>query len=81
MAKVFFPEHLRQYSQNIKELEVSAATYRELVVVLNEKFPGIEAVLLGKVAVAIDGDISHDPYLEPLTSDSEVYFLHPIEGG
>ena len=32
-------------------------------------------------AVAIDGDIVHDPWLDPLEPDSEVCFLHRIEGG
>ena len=38
-------------------------------------------VLIGKVAVAIDGDIIHDPFLDPVGPNSEVYFLHRIEGG
>ena len=48
---------------------------------LDARFPGIEAQLMGKVAVAIDGDIVHDPLLEAIEPDSEVYFLHRIEGG
>ena len=43
--------------------------------------PELPQILIGKVAVAIDGDIIHDPFLDPIRTDSEVYFLHRIEGG
>ena len=81
MARVFFPDHLMQHTANVRELEVNASSFRDLVAQLESRFPGISQVLLGKVAVAIDGDIIHDPFLDPVRSDSEVYFLHRIEGG
>jgi molybdopterin synthase sulfur carrier subunit len=81
MAKVFFPDHLTRYTAGIRELDVAASSFRELVTALDARFPGIEAQLMGKVAVAIDGDIVHDPLLEAIEPDSEVYFLHRIEGG
>ena len=81
MAKVFFPDHLTQYTAGLRELEVRAASFRDLVAQLETRFPGISNVLIGKVAVAIDGDIIHDPFLDPVGPDSEVYFLHRIEGG
>jgi hypothetical protein len=81
MAKVFFPDHLTRYTEGTRELDVTAASFRELIARLDERFPGIETQLVGKVAVAIDGDIIHDPFLEAIDRDSEVYFLHRIEGG
>jgi sulfur carrier protein ThiS len=81
MAKVFFPDHLMQHTSGVRELEVNAASFRDLVAQLELRFPGISQVLIGKVAVAIDGDIIHDPFLDPVRPDSEVYFLHRIEGG
>jgi len=81
MAKVFFPDHLTRFTQGTRELDVVAASFRELVAELDVRFPGLAEQLLGKVAVAIDGDIVHDPFLEPIGRDSEVYFLHRIEGG
>jgi hypothetical protein len=81
VAKVFFPDHLTQYTAGLRELEVRAASFRDLVAQLETRFPGISNVLIGKVAVAIDGDIIHDPFLDPVGPDSEVYFLHRIEGG
>ena len=81
MAKVFFPDHLMQHTAGVRELEANAASFRDLVLQLELRFPGITQVLIGKVAVAIDGDIIHDPFLDPIRVDSEVYFLHRIEGG
>jgi len=81
VARVFFPDHLTQHTAGVRELEVQAESFRDLVAQLEGRFPGIAAVLIGKVAVAIDGDIIHDPFLDPVRADSEVYFLHRIEGG
>ncbi len=81
MARVFFPDHLRQYTSGVAKLEVAASNFRDLVIGLAQQFPGSSEILIGKVAVAIDGDIIHDPFLDPLNADSEVYFLHRIEGG
>ena len=81
MARVLIPDHLASVITGARELEVIATTYRELVEKLDERFPGAADAILGKVAVAIDGDIIHDPWLDPLEPDSEVCFLHRIEGG
>ncbi len=81
MARVLIPDHLASVTVGVRELEVVAASYRELVEKLDERFPGAADAILGKVAVAIDGDIIHDPWLDPLEPDSEVCFLHMIEGG
>jgi len=81
VAKVFFPDHLTQYTTGIGEFDVKASNFRDLVAQLEVRFPGITSILIGKVAVAIDGDIIHDPFLDPLRPDSEVYFLHRIDGG
>jgi len=81
VAKVFFPDHLTQHTAGVRELEVLASSFRDLVEKLEVRFPGISSVLFGKVAVAIDGHIIHDPFLDPIAPESEVYFLHRIEGG
>ena len=81
MARVFFPDHLQQHTSGTREVVADAATYRDLLTVLEQRFPGITDALLGKVAVAIDGDIIHDPFLDPIRPTSEVHFLHKIEGG
>lgn len=81
MAKVFFPDHLLQHTAGVREFEVHAESFRDLVAQIELIYPGISKILIGKVAVAIDGDIIHDPFLDPVRPDSEVYFLHRIDGG
>jgi len=78
---VHFPDYLLRYTSNQHEVVVSASSYRDLVRQLDLRFPGIEEILLTKVAVAIDGQIIHDPYLDELQADSEVYFMSRLEGG
>jgi len=48
---------------------------------MDERFPGIAKHLSQKTAVAIDGEIFQDPFLESIQFDSEIYFLPMIEGG
>ena len=81
MARVFFTEDLARFMNGTRELEVNASSFRDLLIELEARFPGAEAHIVGKVAVAIDGEISHDPYLEPIGPNSEVYFLYRISGG
>ena len=80
MAKVVFPDHLLQHTQGTKEVEVQASNFRGVVRAVNERWPGIEEVLM-KTAVAIDGQIYQDAWLEPVQPDSEIFFMQRIEGG
>ena len=80
MARVVFPDHLLQHTGGERELDVPAANFRQLVKALNEKWPGIDEVLM-KTAVAIDGQIYQDAFLEPIQPGSEVFFMQRIEGG
>ena len=80
MAKVVFPDHLQSYTGGVRDIEVECTDYRGLVKVLNEKWPGIDEVL-ADTAVAIDGQIYQDAWLEPIQPSSEVFFMQRIEGG
>ena len=67
MAKVFFPDHLMQYTAGVREFEVERGELpRPGGAARSDNIPGITSVLIGKVAVAIDGDIIHDPFLDPV---------------
>jgi hypothetical protein len=48
---------------------------------LEQLFPGITDRIGAGLAVAIDGEIFQDPFLQTIRKDSEVYFLPKIEGG
>lgn len=80
MATVTFPDHLMQHTDGVRELDVECDSFRSLVRALEVKWPGIEDVL-NKTAVAIDGQIYQDAWLEKIQPNSEVFFMHRIEGG
>ena len=80
MARVVFPDHLLSVTGGVREQNVAAANVRDLLLALEEQFPGSEEVL-AKSAIAIDGQIHQDAYLEPVGPDSEVFFMLRLEGG
>ena len=80
MALVRIPPGLRHLSDGVAELRVEAHDVRRLIEVLDQRFPGL-GQRLREAAVAIDGEILNDPYLEPVDPDSEVDFLPRISGG
>lgn len=80
MAKVVFPDHLLQHTGGLQEVDILVENYRDLLVALEERWPGIRAPL-DRSAVAIDGQIYQDAFLEPINAHSEVFFLSRIEGG
>lgn len=74
------PDHLLTLTGGEREVEVSAANFRELLIALEARWPE-SSVVLGKCAAAIDGQIYQDAFLEALKPDSEVFFMQRIEGG
>jgi hypothetical protein len=80
MVRVTFPDQLSSYTNGEREVSCRADNYRDLLIELEKLFPGIGPVLEDQ-AVAIDGQIHQDAFLEPLQSDSEIFFLQKIEGG
>jgi len=71
----------RRFAGGQSEVDAEAPTVRALVVALEDRFPGIGAELRSGMAIAIDGEIHADPYLESLEGVAEVCFLPPIGGG
>ncbi len=82
MADVVLSREIaRQYTEGETRVAVEAVTMRSIVRELDERFPGIGKVLGEGMAVAIDGTIFQDFFLEEVRPDSEVCFLPAIEGG
>lgn len=82
MAIVILSSDLaRAHTKGETRFEIEAATMRSLVRALEERFPGLGPALGDGMAVAIDGQIYHDFFLEEVGPDSEVCFLPAIEGG
>ena len=80
MAKVVFPDQLLRYTDGEREVTTQATVYRDLVRELVARWPALGDPL-NRSAVAIDGQIYQDAFLEPLNPDSEVFFMARIEGG
>lgn len=74
-------EFARQFTDGETKILVEATTMRSLVRELDGRFPGIGAALGDGMAVAIDGQIFQDYFLEEVGPNSEVCFLPAIEGG
>ena len=81
MARVFLTSGLRRYTGGVEELEVDAATVRELIAELDRRFPGVGELLSSGTAVAIDGEIMSEATYEPVPEDAEVHFLPAVSGG
>ncbi|MGI9322749.1 MAG: hypothetical protein ACR2PJ_04110 [Pseudomonadales bacterium] len=80
MAKVIFSSELQQLTGE-ESVQVAAEDYRSLVNQLVANYAALDKETLMAMAVAIDGDIVHDPLLETVGADSEVHFLYKLSGG
>lgn len=80
MAVVVFSSELQKVTGD-ETARVGGKTYRDVVEQLVARYGALSREELMGMAVAIDGEIIHDPLLEPVGDGSEVHFLHKIEGG
>lgn len=80
MAKVVFPDSFVAITGGEREFETAARTYRDLVVEVKARWPELTD-MLERTAVAIDGQIYQDAFIEPIGTASEVFFMARIEGG
>ncbi len=87
MAIVFIPAQLRELTDGTAEINIAAATVREVVESLDKRFPGIKARLcIGdelspSLQVSIDDTISSRGLSAKVSPNSEVHFLPAIGGG
>ena len=82
MAQIILTSGLsNQFTSGQTELEIDADDVRTLISALDTLFPGIGDELTREMAIAIDGQIYQEPFLEKIGTNSEVYFLPRIGGG
>ena len=81
MARVVLAGTLGQFTGGETELELEAATIRQLFRQLGERYPALAPHLEDGLAVAIDGQIYQDTWLESIPADAEVHVLPQIAGG
>lgn len=82
MAKVVLPTSVgQQFAGGETEFDIDAATVRAVIRALDARHPGLGAAIEDGMAIAIDGEIFQDPFLEPVARDSELFILPKIGGG
>lgn len=83
MAVVHFSTDQRKHTGGVPTVRINAENVRALVRQLAELYPSLDAHLVetSSTAVAIDGEIIPDPWLEALTDTSEVHLVRPLAGG
>ena len=82
MAEVEIPiEVARKFTNGVTTHMVNAEDLQDIVIRLNQKFPGIKEALNNGLAVAIDSSILQDWYLEEVDEGSKIRFIPAIEGG
>jgi len=80
MARVVFPDSFVAFTEGEREYHTQADNYRDLVAELRAKWPSLSD-MLENTAVAIDGQVYQDAFLEPIDPAGEVFFMARIEGG
>ncbi len=81
MVRVVLSGNLRTFTGGETEVEIEAGNVRLLFRALGERYPDLEPHLEAGLAVAIDGQIYQDAWLEPIPPDAEVHLLPQIAGG
>jgi molybdopterin synthase sulfur carrier subunit len=72
---------VRRLTGGLTEFDVEANTVRRLITELDRRFPGLGHQIDEGMAIAIDGEIFQDAYLEKLKPNSEIVLIPKIGGG
>ena len=81
MARVILGSNLRRYAGGVDEVDIDAATIKQLLAKLGALHPKLAPHLERGLAVAINGTIYQEALLEPIPPDAEIYLLPAIAGG
>ena len=80
MAVVIFSSELQKLTGE-EQTRVDAEVFKDIVTEISNQYSALEHDELMKMAVAIDGEIIHTPFLEKVAATSEVHFLYRFCGG
>lgn len=82
MARVrTIAQSVRDLAGGLDHFDLEAPTIRALVAELEVRYPGLGEHVRKSMTIAIDGEMHHDAWNEPLSADSEVVFIPLITGG
>jgi molybdopterin converting factor small subunit len=74
-------QSVRDLAGGRDHFEVDAPTLRALVDALDRRHPGLGEHVRTTMAVAIDGELHHEAWDQPLKATTEVVFIPLIAGG
>ena len=80
MAIVIFSSELQKLIGE-EQIHVDSEVFKDIVTEITNRYSALEHDELMKMAVAIDGEIIHTPFLEKVAPSSEIHFLYRISGG
>ncbi|MEM7078669.1 MAG: MoaD/ThiS family protein [Pseudomonadota bacterium] len=72
---------LRSGADGAASVEIEAATIRELLTKLVERYPGMGEHMEQGIAVAINGVVYRDDWTVAIPPDAEVFLMPRIAGG
>ena len=72
---------LRSGAGGAASIEVEAATIRELLTKVAERYPDMAEHFDRGIAVAIDGVVYRDDWTQPIPDGADVFLMPRIEGG
>jgi sulfur-carrier protein len=81
MHEVKLSASLREFVGGAATVSIDAATIRELLRKLIERYPRIEARVKEGIAVSINGEIYRDDRNETIPDGAEVFLLPRLQGG
>lgn len=81
MLEVSLSGSLRDAADGAASIQVEAASIRELLRKIVERYPRMQQHVDQGVAVSIDGNIFRDNWGEPIPDGAEVFLLPRIQGG
>jgi molybdopterin converting factor small subunit len=81
MVKVALWGTLRRYADGLAEVEVEAATFKQLLDALAARYPGLRPQIARGVSVAIDGRVYREAWFTPIRPDSKVVLMPFMVGG
>lgn len=81
MARIHLWGGLRPAAGDVKWVDINAATIRELLQKLEERYPLMSPEIEAGIAVSINGTIYQDSWSQALPPGAEIYLLPRIQGG
>ena len=81
MPEINLSGSLRDAAGGAASISIEAATIRELLRKLVDRYPAMQGNVDEGIAVSINGDIYRDNWGEPIPVDAEIFLLPRIAGG